>query len=415
MIKILFALLVSISILASIPAALAVTPPAAELQRQIEEKSTKLREINQQLQETQKNLAENEEKGRSLNQEVKRINSNIKQLDLGIKSSQTTIEKLELEIAQLELDIDETKEKIGLKKRAVQQLLHEIQVQDAEDPLVTFLKNRTLTDGLTATQQLGEVRNKLVVDMGVLKELQKEFNDQLDNASQKKQGKEGEQQTLKVRKGLVEDEKKEKQSLIKITKNQQKVYEQLFDDLAKKQAEIAEEVEALEADLRKQIDPTALPGFRPGVLGWPVNGSHLLTQEYGATSFASRGGYRGRWHNGIDIRAPKGTPILSAEDGFVINTGDQDKFCRRGAYGKYLVVRHPNNLATLYAHLSQITVSDGQSVKRGQVVGYSGNTGYSRGSHLHFTVWSGNTYQLRGSRTCGPMPSGGDIDPRKYL
>jgi len=386
-----------------------------ELQRQIEEKSVRLREINQQLQETQKNLTETEEKSRSLNQEVKRINYNVKQLDLGIKANQTTVEKLELEIASLELDIDETQDKIDLKKRAVQQLLHEIQIRDDEEPLVTFLKNKTIAEGLNEAQQLGEIRNKLVIDVSALQELQDDLNDKLDIASQKKGGVEQEQRTLKVRKGLVEEEKKEKQGLLKITKNQQKIYEQLFDELAKKQTEIAEEVEALEADLRKLIDPRALPGFRPGVLAWPVEGPPVITQEYGATSFASRGGYRGRWHNGIDFRAPKGTPILAAEDGFVMNSGDQDQYCRRGAYGKYIVIRHPNNLATMSAHLSQIAVSAGQSVKRGEVIGYAGNTGYSRGSHLHFTVWDASTFQMRGSRSCGPMPSGGDIDPRKYL
>ena len=397
------------------PLLIKAAPSPLELQKQIEEKSVKLREINQQLQETQKNLTETEEKGRSLNQEVKRITTNIKQLDLGIKSNQTNVEKLGLEIASLELDIDETRGKIDLKKRAVQQLLHEIQVQDDEEPLVAFMKNKTLAEGLTEAQQLGEVRNKLVIDVNALKKLQEQLNNKLAITSQKKQGIEQEQKTLKVRKGLVEEEKKEKQGLIKITKNQQKLYEQLFDELAKKQAEIAEEVEALEADVRKLIDPRALPGFRPGVLAWPVEGQHLLTQEYGATSFASRGGYRGRWHNGIDIRAPKGTPILAAEDGFVMNTGDQDQFCRRGAYGKYIVIRHPNNLATMSAHLSQIAVGAGENVKRGHVIGYSGNTGYSRGSHLHFTVWDASTFQMRGSRSCGPMPSGGDIDPRKYL
>jgi murein DD-endopeptidase MepM/ murein hydrolase activator NlpD len=139
-----------------------------------------------------------------------------------------------------------------------------------------------------------------------------------------------------------------------------------------------------------------------------------MTQGYGATAFA-KNGYQGHWHNGVDLAASIGTPVLAAEDGEVVATGNQDAYCYRGAYGKFIVIKHNDNLVTLYGHLSKQIVVKGDVVKRGQVIGYSGMTGYATGPHLHFTVFAGPTFYMGPSKVCGPMPYGGDLNPLSYL
>ncbi|MEK9183525.1 MAG: peptidoglycan DD-metalloendopeptidase family protein [Patescibacteria group bacterium] len=384
-----------------------------ELQNALFDKSKQLQEINNKIQETQKTLLETTEKSQSLQQELKKASSNIYQLGLNINLSEVTIDKLSLEIESLQYDIDKTQQKIDLKKSAINKILREIQSQDDEDPLIVFLKNKTLAEGIAENKSLSDVKNQLYGEEKELRELKSNLDEKLEIASKKKSSKEKEQQNLKVRKTLVEDEKKERQKLLSDTKNQEKVYQQIISDLAKKQVQIAEEIEQFEAELRSKIDPNALPARRAGVLSWPIIG-RKMTQNYGATSFA-RYGYKGKWHNGIDIGAPIGTTVVAPDDGIVLNTGNQDQFCRKGAYGKYIVIRHSNNLVSLFAHLSQMSVSPGSQIKRGDAIGYVGNTGYSTGSHLHFTVYDGNSFSMRSSRTCGPMPSGGDINPLNYL
>ncbi|MEK7566353.1 MAG: M23 family metallopeptidase, partial [Patescibacteria group bacterium] len=96
-------------------------------------------------------------------------------------------------------------------------------------------------------------------------------------------------------------------------------------------------------------------------------------------------------------------------------TGNQDKYCYRGAYGKFVVVEHENNLTTLYAHFSLITATQGKEVRRGDLIGYVGRTGYATGPHLHFTVFASQTFRMGPSLMCGPMPFGGDINPTNYL
>ncbi len=83
-------------------------------------------------------------------------------------------------------------------------------------------------------------------------------------------------------------------------------------------------------------------------------------------------------HAGIDFGAPTGTPIYAADDGRVLSAGV------RGGYGNATVIEHGGGLATLYAHQSRFAVRAGQTVSRGEVIGYVGSTGYSTGPHLHF-------------------------------
>lgn len=87
-----------------------------------------------------------------------------------------------------------------------------------------------------------------------------------------------------------------------------------------------------------------------------------------------------KFHTGIDLAGPNHSPIKSADTGTVLYSGHY------GGYGKVVIVGHGDGLATLYAHLSKQAVSEGQNVRKGDVVGYEGSTGFSTGPHLHFEV-----------------------------
>jgi murein DD-endopeptidase MepM/ murein hydrolase activator NlpD len=88
-----------------------------------------------------------------------------------------------------------------------------------------------------------------------------------------------------------------------------------------------------------------------------------------------------RMHTGVDITAPKGTPVYATADGQVTYKQAQS------GYGTSVIINHGYSYETLYAHLSKKMVKSGQKVKRGELIGYVGNTGLSVGSHLHYEVW----------------------------
>lgn len=118
----------------------------------------------------------------------------------------------------------------------------------------------------------------------------------------------------------------------------------------------------------------------------PSSGSSSLKEYAGYYMRPVVGGRRSQGlhgHNGIDIAAPIGTPILAAADGEVIisKTGGWN-----GGYGNYIVIKHKNGTQTLYSHNSRNAVSVGDSVKQGDIIGYIGVTGKVTGSHLHFEI-----------------------------
>ncbi len=112
-----------------------------------------------------------------------------------------------------------------------------------------------------------------------------------------------------------------------------------------------------------------------GKLIYPVNGT--LTSPFGSRW--------GRLHAGLDIAVPTGTPVHAADSGTVRYAGWMS------GYGNYTCVQHTSTLSTCYAHQNSISVKVGQSVRQGQVMGQSGNTGNSTGPHMHFEVRSNGT------------------------
>ncbi len=106
-----------------------------------------------------------------------------------------------------------------------------------------------------------------------------------------------------------------------------------------------------------------------GNFGWPVSGR--ITQKWWTR------------HHGIDVGAPKGSPVYAADAGFVTFAAwDREPV----SYGNMILINHGNGFVTRYAHLSAFIVGAGDSVKKGQLIGRVGNTGNSTGAHLHFEI-----------------------------
>jgi len=390
-----------------------------DLEEEIQEKSLELKNLDAQIQQTQTRIDGLQGQARTLNNAISNINNQIDQVNYGIRSSEVNIEKLALELESLGYKLEDVDAEIEIKQAALSEILRKVQQSDSEGFLEVLLKHETLADSVFEIQSLSDLQDNLNVSVAQLASLQVALAENIDQTGVKKGDLEDENVTLKSRKVILADQQGEKDSLLKETKNQEVVYQQKLDELEKIKAEVAEEINRIEEELRGQVNQSALPSARKGVLEVPVQG--VLTQGYGRTSYALYA-YKSKWHNGIDIGAPNGTPIVAAEDGVVAFVANQDTvltngiaYCRGGAYGKVLVVKHDNNLATLYAHTSLILVSQGDRVKRGELIAYVGQSGWATGPHTHFSVFDASTFTLKQSRVCGPMPVGGDLNPLNYM
>jgi murein DD-endopeptidase MepM/ murein hydrolase activator NlpD len=389
-----------------------------ELRSQIDQKNKELEEINNKIREHQGNLEELQGQSRTLNNEIKQLNSTINQINLGIQSSQVTVTKLKLEIESLSYDIAGAEKEIALKREAIGELLREMQQREGEDLLVLFLKSKSLADGVLEAQSLMDLNSGLSVEIKNLESAKQNLAGKISETAKKKTATEIENQNLQNKKLILADTQKEKANILSQTKNQEKVYQTIISDLEKQQRAIGSEIDTIEEQLRLAFNPDILPSKSPNVLEYPLKNVYI-TQHYGESASA-RILYKSGFHNGMDFRASVGTPIYAAEDGKVFAVGNNGYV----QYGRYIVIKHENNLATLYAHLSKQVVSAGDYVKRGDVIGYSGGArgaygaGYSTAPHLHFGVYWAPSVKLDTSKTspkAGLIPYGVTVNPEDYL
>ena len=138
-------------------------------------------------------------------------------------------------------------------------------------------------------------------------------------------------------------------------------------------ASVVAPADALDKEAAKLADTSGVvPKFR-----WPVRGKVITS--YGAKT-------NGKSNDGINLAVPEGTPVKAAEDGVVAYSGSELK-----GYGNLVLVRHPNGFVTAYAHASEILVKRNDPVRRGQVIGKSGQSGTVTTPQLHFEIRKGSS------------------------
>ena len=161
--------------------------------------------------------------------------------------------------------------------------------------------------------------------------------------------------------------------------------------------EAAEDEARIQALIRQQQSGgssggSGSSGSNSGVDGyiWPTNSTRVVTSPYGER-WCPFHGYES--HNGADIDAARGSAVLAAKSGRVIQAG------WNGGYGISVMIAHDDGITTLYGHMDGCSVSVGQTVSQGETIGICGNTGNSSGAHIHYTMYK----------------NGGTIDPLPYL
>ena len=201
---------------------------------------------------------------------------------------------------------------------------------------------------------------------------------------------EEEEAVLKEAKTSVEQEEANLEVLISSKEKEITAYE--ADINTKEQAikeyeeYIAEQdatIKSLEAALKKMKDESLK--YDGGVFAWPAPSYTRISSEYGWRIHPTLGVRK--FHNGVDMAAPGGSPILAAYGGVVAAAAYSTTM------GNYIYINHGNGLVTIYMHASALYVSAGQKVSKGDKIAAVGTTGRSTGNHLHFGVRLNGSYQ----------------------
>jgi len=389
-----------------------------ELQAQINTKKDLLQQLEEEEAKYNEELSKTKATKGTLSTELSRIKANLNNLNFKIKVTNTQIETLTLEIDKLGFETRTTEQEIEFKKEIIAKNMRNLYEQDHSGTLIaTILRNDSLSDTMLDVENMINFGKGLEESLAELQALKEDLKNQKEESEAKKKSMQSAQLNLSSQKKIVSVVQSEKTELLNQTKNQEKNYQNLLSEIEQNRMEIETEISRLEEALKAEIDPNLLPKGIHGILQRPVSGR--ISQGYGITSdsqyFYKIGKYKSVAHNGVDFAASVGTTIYSAEDGEVIAVGNQDKYCYKRGFGKFIVIKHNNNLTTLYAHLSLQLVNVGDTVKRGDPIGYVGNTGFSTGPHLHFSVYFSPSFRMSSISTCGLTPIGATVDPMSYI
>ena len=328
----------------------------------------KLEQLNKQIKNVQTKLVQNKNQEKSLNTQIKVLDEKI--------------DKTEKEIGQISTDITLTQRKISQTKAELQ--MAEVSIDDKKDVLNARLRvmykngNVGYAEVLLDSANMVDLFSKIDMVRKIFNhdvDLLKYMREQRDAVEIKKKTLESHQAKMMAMAQNMEHKQKDlgksrgEMTRVKSKLQQDnKQLEEQIDELNKYAQKIAEEI-------RKKQSKGQYVG---GKLAWPAPGYTRVTSPFGNRIHPIL--KTKKMHTGIDVGIPSGKNIVAAGDGTVIHAD------WLGGYGKTVMIDHGGGIVTLYAHNSNLLVSEKDKVKRGDTISKAGSTGMSTGPHLHFEV-----------------------------
>lgn len=403
-----------------VPIFFSIAETAQNLNNKITEKNNDITKIEQEIKIYQNELNNLGKEKNSLANSIKELDLTKKKLNADISLTQSKIDKVNLTIQGLGSQILNKEDSIANNISAIKINFKKINEIDNYDFIQILLTQNNFTQIWQELDSIVRVKNKTKERINELEQIKGELEDTKDITTTARNELLALKNKLADQRKIVEQNKIEKNKLLNQTKNNEANYQKLLQSrLAQKNA-FEKELAEYESQLKFILNPKSLPG--KGVLAWPLD-SVYVTQLFGITKDSARL-YASGSHSGVDFRAAVGTPIKAVADGTVEGTGDTDLTCPYASFGKFIFIKHYNGLATAYGHLSLIKVQKGDKVKKGQIIGYSGNTGHTTGPHLHLTVYVAEAVKMetRPSKACigkhytiPIAPTNAYLDPMYYL
>ena len=358
-----------------------------QLEAQIQAQKDKLQSIDREIAKQQAEITKVVGEGNTLKQAVSELENSEKKLTTEIKKTKAVIGTLDLEIQKSTLQISETQKTVNRKKDVIAATLRDQYYRANESILEQILKNGDFSTTWENIDTLDFFNRQIRTTIELLEEEQKELESYQETQSQKQEEFEKETAVLAGEQVSVTSAKQAKDSLLQQTKNKESEYRKLLSEKVRQREAFEGELFAYEAALVETLSASQIPSSNvTGLLRWPID-NVVITQLFGKTGDSGRL-YASGTHNGIDMGTPIGTKLYATQSGVIKGLGNTDSYPGCYSYGKWMLVQQDNGLSTLYAHMSAHSAVVGQRVSVGDVVGLSGNTGYSTGPHLHFTLFA---------------------------
>ncbi|HEY9585159.1 MAG TPA: peptidoglycan DD-metalloendopeptidase family protein [Candidatus Paceibacterota bacterium] len=404
------------------PIVTAQTERAEELKQNISNSTGEIKKLEAEIADYKTRLDNVGTQKKTLQNAIETLDLTRAKLGKDADLTQIKIVKTNDTITELGKNISRKEDHIAQDKKAIRETIRQINEADANTLLEVLLSGNGISDFFMEIDDLGRLQASLRDNIKSLERLTVDLTDQRTSSQKEQQKLLALKAQLVDQKALADQKRREQTTLLGETKNRESNYTKLLADREARKKQAENEIANFEAQLRAEIDRGSFPSPGTKVLAYPLD-DVFVTQKFGKTVDSVRL-YVSGTHNGIDFRASPGTPVLAAGDGVILGRGDTDTACRGASYGRWVLIKHKNGLSTLYAHLDLIKVTTGQEVHIGDVIGYSGSTGYATGPHLHFALFVSSVLQVVDlpSKSCPKAvfhipvaPLSGYLDPQAYL
>ena len=403
-----------------IPFVFSYAQTVSDLNTRIAEKNQDIMQLEREIAAYQTQLDDLGKQKNSLSSSIAALDLTRKKLIADISLTQKKIDKTNLKIQNLSSQINTKEKSISVNSDAIKSEIRQVNEMELSSMMEIILSEKDFSFVWNDIENMATINSRIREHIIALREVKGELEDTRTETLDAKKELSDFKSELADQKKIVDQNTAEKKKLLAQTKNNEVNYQKLLKDRLTQKDAFEKELRDYESQLKYILDPSTLPSG--GVLSWPLN-SILITQVFGKTEAGKRL-YANGTHNGVDFRASVGTPVKAMADGVVAGRGDTDTQCAGVSFGRFVLVKYNNGLASTYGHLSLIKVNTGNKVARGDVVGYSGNTGYSTGPHLHVSLYAKNAVEVKTlpSKSCPgrvltqPIaPINAYLDPLYYL
>ena len=363
---------------------------------------------NESIKKKEEEISKAKEEKKALQSGLTNVKELKKQLETSKANLTNYVAELDANLVTIQAKIDELKTLITEKEEQITQKTKELEealaVQQAQyeamKSRIKFMYEKgdmLYMELVFSAESFGEMLNKAdYIEMlsSYDRKMLDEYVAYAEYVALCKESLEEEKTVLDEAKATVEEEEASLNALISV--KEQEIYNVSSDIKNKEQAikeyeadiatqnETIKALEAAVAEERKRLAAEQGRKYDGGVFTWPAPSSSRISDDYGTRTHPILGIQQ--FHNGVDLAAPGGSPILAVYDGKVV-AADYNS-----SMGNYIMIDHGDGLYTIYMHASALYVSKGTEVTKGQKIAAVGSTGRSTGNHLHFSVRLNGSY-----------------------
>ncbi|PIR04122.1 MAG: hypothetical protein COV59_02975 [Candidatus Magasanikbacteria bacterium CG11_big_fil_rev_8_21_14_0_20_39_34] len=363
-----------------------------QLNQEIEARQSKIKQIEDSILQYKKKIEETRLEKVSLDNQLSILQNRVTGVELDIKLINEKLDTINLQIEKLQFEIAEKEKSIEIQKVISAELIRTLHKNGGRNLVEILAVYDSFSSFYNKLQYLKTVETNLADTTKSLKIAKADLEGEKEETKQRRLAYKDLEDKLSERKKDLEEQAFAKEDILIKTKNSEKVYETLVENLKRQYQDTESEITGFEKQIRQKLEEQKkLESFPPAEqdfgnkLSWPTQ-SRYLTAYFHDPDYPFRNVFE---HTGIDIRAAQATPIKAAGTGYI----GRAKHCSASTCYSYVMVIHPGGLATVYGHLSKILVNEEGFVSRGDIIGYSGGTPgtagagpFVTGPHLHFEV-----------------------------